>query len=193
MLSIFVLFGDIDMLSAKRDSYSQLIVIFLATILGCIVTNVWMKQSYDVSVFDLSTYALSGSKASESLKYSSVLIKRIEQMAVIILAIKVFQIDRVINLLTFLFGFVLGFLLSVQSYYLGIKGVFVVIFTVIPQFLFYYAALLCVKKYIRSSDDKKHKIQFAICYVMFFLFGILFECNFSEKIFGCFYQYMVTV
>lgn len=192
LLSIFCLHMEIDNMSKIRNhSYNQLILMFVATIIGCFISNIWIHQSYDVSEFDL--LAMKSFDTMSGSAICSVILKRIEQFAVVLLAFRVFQVEPILNILVAMFGCVLGFLLSVQSYYQGIKGIFVIIFMVMPQFIMYYISLIYIRKCIRLSDDKKHKLQFIMLSILLFVLGIIFECIFSEKIFKYFYQYMVTV
>lgn len=174
----------------RGNSYKQLILMFIATIIGCVITNIWIRKSYDISMFDLLTVKAAGIKDCNVI--CNVVLKRIEQMAVILLAFRVFRTEIIINILVTVFGCVLGFLLTVQSYYQGMKGIFVILLTVMPQFIMYYFSLLYVRKYMRLSDDKRNKLQLIMLSIFIFLLGILFECIFSEKIFCYFYQYMVT-
>lgn len=178
------------MLKNKNNNYNQIVTLFVATVIGCIITNVWIWQSYDMSLFDLLSIKGFGSFGYNSI--CNIIFKRIEQMAVLLLCIRVFRIDIVLNIIVIVFGFVLGFMLTIQSYYQGIKGIFVIMFVIIPPFVFYYFSLLNVKKYIRYFDEKSIKIRIIMLSILFFLIGILFECYFSEKIFDYFYQYMVT-
>lgn len=175
----------------RSHSYNHLIIIFAATIIGCIITNIWIRQCYDISMFDLLTIRSFEMKAGNAI--FRVILKRIEQFAVILLAFRVFRMESILNILIAIFGYILGFLLSVQSYYQGMKGIFFVVLIFLPQFIMYYISLIYIKKMIRLSDDKNHKLKFIMLSILFFVVGILFECIFSEKIFSYFYQYMVTV
>lgn len=181
------------MAKVKYASYNNLILAFLSTILGCVITNIWIKQSYDVSAFDLSSIKVFTISTQRHILFGNILLKRMEQMAVIILAIRVFRFERVVKFLFSVFGLTFGFLLTVQSYYQGMIGIMFIVFVISPAFVLYYYALIFLKDSIRKSEDIAFKVQFIMLSILFFVVGIIYESIFSEKIFMYFYQYMVTV
>jgi hypothetical protein len=157
------------------------------------VVNIFLKKDFSFSYLVLSLDDLG--KNLEKNIHSVMLflvIKRAEQLAVIALLMHLIKPETVFNMVICLLGAMLGVMVSVQTYYEGISGVFLLVLYCIPHYPIYVLFLWMLKNYnIRRALNQRQLRLLAVAFLVF-LIGVIFEGVVSRFFLNEFYQYMVS-
>ena len=167
----------------EREKFFSGLWIMIGLIIGSVFTN-FVYQDYIAYGGTEKTLILNNTdlyKASIHL-FFYILFKRTKQYAIIYLA------GYLLQPWIFLYGFVfcmmffLGSILSLQIIQMGMKGLFLVLISLFPQFICYIISIILLIKR-NFYAQKKEEMIYEERYSFFLRFSILFEITFM--ILGC--------
>lgn len=157
-----------------------------AFLFGIVIANVWGKElltTYGIlNTFFLKQYAYANINY-DRLLYRLLWVRGKEAAAVLILT-KVFRAKAVLLFLECLLAVTFGILLVVAITNLGLRGIFMVLSGIFPQWLFYLAAIAIffsarIKRETYSGKNIPEVIAECAFTLLFFLAGILLEVYIS--------------
>lgn len=189
MLSIF--YGGDYMYECKINSsyvFALLSALFVSLIFNLFTRNELSFDYLVIDVNDISNLMLQNKK--DIIQY--ILIHRIKQFLLVLILIKAFGAQNIFNIFTVICGGVLGLMISVQTYYLGFKGLIILMSYIMPHYILYYTAICYAmkKRLLHSGSDENIKNLISFCII--FAFGVILECSFMTFFLKIFHQYMVT-
>ena len=166
----------------KEKFFSGLWII-IGLILGSLFTN-FVYQDYLAYGGQVRSLVLKNQKlysASISL-FFYIIFKRGKQYAILCLAGYLLRPWFFLYGFTFSLAFFLGSMLSLQIIQMGMKGLFLVLISLFPQFICYIISIILLIKR-NFYAQKKEEMIYEERYSFFLRFSILFEITFM--ILGC--------
>ena len=163
-------------------------VIFVSLIFNLFIRN---EMDFSYLMLDLSDIGnLSLQNKNEIFQY--IFSKRLKQFLLLVILIKAFGSDKIFDIMTIVFGGILGLMISVQVYYLGLLGLIILILYLLPHYILYFLGIYYgyrEKIFNVGSDNNLKKF---IIFSLFYVIGVILECNFMNFFLKNFYQYMVS-
>ncbi len=174
--------------------YKRVMCSVIALFISSFIVNMFLRYGFCFSYLSMSVYDIGFNIEKDSLQALVYLvIHRLEQLFVVVLCMKLLNADYVYNAIICLLSAMFGVMVTVQTYYEGITGVFLLILYVVPHYIAYIIFLWL----LRDSNDRRNLEQKnakrIIALTILFVIGIVSECFFSRFFLKQFYQYMVTV
>lgn len=177
----------------------KLIIFLISIIISTVIINVIINIGINVEYLRISSISIF-SKSEPKYNNAIILVglKRLKQLAIIIVLAQIVNIDNLLLGIIIAIGSVFGFVLSVQAYYVGIAGVLIGLIYLLPQFIIYFIGIYFY--YLSKNGNQLTKrIKFAnlsssmIIMVVFsiVLIGIFVETYFSKFFFNVIHQYIV--
>lgn len=158
-----------------------------------LILNLFIRNEMDFSylLIDINSISniISINKKSiiEYIMYS-----RLKQMFIIIILFKAFGTAKIYNALVIIFSSFLGFMLSIQVYYIGIDGIWILLVNVLPHYIFYYFSVWYGFKVRIFSNGIREEYKKILIFCIIFVIGMVFECFFMTFFLKIFHQYMVN-
>lgn len=178
------------MVVSKKMENKRFLFMMASVFLSCFFINLFIRKGFDFEYLHIDVYSINDSFKIEYLSMVSfVTLKRLKQFIILCILVNILNKDFVYNIIILLFGIALGIMLTVQTYYDGIVGIFLFILYIFPHYIVYFILLreICTNSY-EGSNVKKYVI-----YLLLFFMGLLFETFFSRFFLYKFYQYMVLI
>lgn len=167
-------------------------LILLSVVFVSVIFNLFVKKEYDFSYLVIGSedmYSIILREKKDVLTY--ILLKRMKQLFVVLILIKAFGIQRIYNSLIVVLSGISGLLISVQMYYLGFKGVTLLLIYILPHYLIYCVALYYCNKLKLFSVNNEDNIKNLIGVMVIFVAGMVIEGVFMTNFLNFFYQHMV--
>jgi len=168
------------------------VLVFLSVIFVSLIINICIRKDFDFSYLVISQedmYSIIIREKREVFAY--VLMKRLKQLFVVLILMKAFGVLRLYNIIVTILSGAAGLLLSVQIYYLGIEGVIILIFYILPHYIFYCVAIYYCQRVKLFSCNNGEDIKNLIGIVLIFVAGMVVEGIFMTNFLKFFYQHMV--
>lgn len=176
-----------------RKISNSFILVLLSVFFVSLIFNLFIRNEADFNYLVLDINDISNiviQNKIEVIQY--ILIHRIKQLILLIILIKAFGIEKIYNIMLVVCGGVIGLMVSIQVYYLGIEGLIILLIYIFPHYILYVMSLcfgIKVKLFHIGMEDNLKKF---VTFCSIFLFGIAVECSFLTIFLKNFYQYMVT-
>lgn len=166
-------------------------VILLVTIfLSSFLINLFIRRGLDFEYLTLSAYDMRdvlSSRMAPSIIY--IVFKRAKQLAIIWMLMKVLKTEYVYNTLLVIMSGMFGIMATVQSYYLGMNGMMILLIFLLPHYIVYILIIKLLYDYYGGSGYEKTKIL--ILFAILFSIGVMCEGFFSRFFLFKYYQYIV--
>ncbi len=170
--------------SGKLQNYNELIVSMAAVFFSSLVINIIIKKGVS---FDYLVFSIEDIKRVINLPVISsffiLLIKRMKQLILIIILMKLVKPEIVYNSLIILLSVLYGIIMSVQAHIGGIyySGVFIV--SVLPHYILYFLCIDLIYKFYKGRVFNKNKVRFISSILMLTMIGVFLEENFLRFFF----------
>lgn len=163
----------------KLQNYNKLFTSMIFVFFSSLIINILLKKgiSFDCLVFTVEDIK-NAMKLPVLSSFIVLSLKRIKQMAIIIVLMKLFKPEYVYNFLIVLASVVYGIIMSVQAYSGGIAYVGAFIVGIFPHYLIYFICVKLIYDFYIGRTFNKNKIKFALAVFMLTMFGVFFEENF---------------
>ncbi len=165
----------------------------VSAVLVCFMCNLFIKNDINFEYLALELTDIRNLVLQDKqIVLGTVGLNRIKQLIVLLIIMKAFGSKNTYNFLMILLGSILGFVLSIQVYYVGMGGIIIFMVYIFPHYLIYLLAMYyssITNMFERGNDSNIKKVMsFALIYVV----GIVVECVFMTFFLKIFYQYMVS-
>ena len=163
----------------KLQNYNKLFISMIYVFFSSLIINILLKKgiSFDCLVFTVEDIK-NAMKLPVLSSFIVLSLKRIKQMAIIIVLMKLFKPEYVHNVLMALMGIIYGIIMSVQAYTGGIAYVGAFIVSIFPQYIIYFLCIESIYNFYIGRSFNKNKIKFVLSIFMLTMFGAFFEENF---------------
>lgn len=182
-----------DKIQYGRIQYGGRHAIFLMSVVfASVVINLFIKSGMDFSYLSLSFEQLevmTGTTMISSIVY--IFLKRIKHCLILFVLMRVLKPDFVYNAVVILLSGMLGVLLTVQTYYGGISGVFLLILYLIPHYFVYMMLVQYMYEHYTYTSNDTGKLKFLVTIMLLLGIGVLCEGFFSRFFLIKYYQYIV--
>lgn len=167
-------------------------ILIIAVVFASFIINLFIKSGLNFEYLCLQVEEIKVISDSSYLSLMLyVLIKRIKQAVLVVILMRVIKPDIVYNAIIVLLSGMLGILLTVQTYYAGIAGVFLLILYIIPHYIVYIILIKYIYDHYLGNLVDIGKTKFFLITILLLLIGVLCEGVFSRFFLNKFYQYMV--
>lgn len=188
---------------------NQTIILITILLLSIFLVNCFLKTGFDLEYLKLDYEDIAGVL---EIKFSSLfiytIIKRLKQIILIWFAMRTLNSKFIFKtVIGFMCGFY-GVMSTVQSYYLDVQGLFILIAFILPHYIIYIVLLYFMSEYCyedkscsRSEEGTKNagmayiknedKYKIFAIFIVLGCFGIISEIFFSRFFLLQYYQYMV--
>lgn len=167
-------------------------ILLISVVFASFIINLFIRNGLDFNYLSLSVDEI---KLMSDASYISmmlyILIKRMKHVLLVLILMKVLKPDFVYNSILILLSVMLGILLTVQTYYVGIAGVFLLILYIIPHYIVYVMLINYIYEHYMGGLVDIGKLRFWMVTVLLLMIGVLCEGFFSRFFLDKFYQYMV--
>lgn len=174
-------------------NYNHYGLLFMSVLFVSLIVNLLIRKETDFSYLTLDINDMSYitlQDKSKSILY--IIIKRIKHLILLLLLIKAFKIENIYKLFIGFCGVIIGIMITVQVYYLGLFGIVAFILYVMPHFLIYYLGINYAYKEKLFSRGYEGEIKKIGVFMLIIALGIVLECTFMTFFLKNFYQYMVS-
>lgn len=163
----------------KIQNYTSLLIAVCSIFFTSLIVNILIKTgaSFDYMAFSLRDIYM-GMSVSVLPAFVFILLRRLKQVVIIILFMRLFKPESVYNLLILLLSVFYGFMMSVQTYSGGIREVGVFLISIFPHYLIYLFALNFIYRYYIGRVLNKNRIKFITILLIIIIIGVIFEENF---------------
>lgn len=168
------------------------IMAFLSVVFVSIIFNLCIRKNINFEYLSIGIddmYAIIHRSNRDVISY--VIFKRLKQLLIILILIKAFGCGTIYNTLLVSLSGILGLLLSVQVYYLGIQGVIVLLLYLLPHYIFYCVSFYYCKRTKLFESKTDENIKNLICIIIIYVAGMVVEGVFMTNFLKFFYQHMV--
>ena len=163
----------------KLQNYYELLIAMVSVFFSSLIINIIMKKG---TSFDYLLITMADLKRTISIPVISafliIFLKRIKQIAVLIVFMKLFNPDIVNNLSIVILSSFYGVLMSVQAYAGGIYMVGIFLVSILPQYILYYMCVDLTYKFYKGKVFNKNKAKFFCTIIMLTVIGTFLEENF---------------
>ena len=143
------------------------------------IINIIIKRGYS---FDYLMFTIEDIKRVLSLPIVSsfliLLFKRIKQVLLIIILMKLIKPDLLYHAIIVLLGALYGMMMSVQTNYGGIYYAGIFIISILPHYIIYFLCIDLIYKFYKGRVFNKNKVRFISVIVMLTVCGVFLEENF---------------
>ena len=163
----------------KIQNYTSLLIAVCSIFFTSLIVNIFIKTgvSFDYMAFSLKDLYM-GLSVSSLSAFVFILLRRLKQVVIILLFMKLFKPELVYNFLILLLSMFYGFMMSVQTYSGGIREVGVFLISIFPHYLVYLLAINLIYKYYIGRALNKDKLKFITILLIIIIIGVIFEENF---------------
>ena len=163
----------------KIQNYTSLLIAVCSIFFTSLIINILIKAGI---TFDYMTFSLSDIYKGLSVSYlpafAFILLRRLKQVIIILLFMRLFKPDLVYHFIIFLLSAFYGFMMSIQTFSGGIREVGVFLISIFPHYLIYLFALNFIHKYYTGRVLNKDKLKFITILLIIIIIGVIFEENF---------------
>lgn len=168
----------------------RIVLLIFSVFFSSFIINLFIRNGFSFEYLFLSMdsiYAIMEEGYLISMFF--ILLKRLKHFLIIYILMKVIKPEYVYNGLITILSIMLGIMLTVQTYYEGISGVFLFLLYIVPHYIVYL--ILLRSMYEGSGTLSASKLKFTVTLLLLLAMGVLCEGFFSRFFLQEFYQYMV--
>lgn len=167
-------------------------ILIISVVFASFIINLFIRNGLDFNYLSLSVDEVKlMSEASYMSMMLYILLKRLKHVLLVLILMKILKPDFVYNSIIIILSGMLGILLTVQTYYDGITGVFLLILYIFPHYIVYVILINYIYEHYVGGLGEIGKLKFLMVTVMLLMIGVLCEGFFSRFFLDKFYQYMV--
>lgn len=165
-----------ERLNMSRYKKIGLAVMIIGLTAGSIVTNMTYESNYYfLAELGLSLTAIKEEINVNALHYAAYIVgKRMYQMILLAVFLKLFVLEAVIIILGFLISFSFGMFLTYQMLQEGLGSLAAVFLTIFPQWICYGISLYFWVKG-EEKKGKKEAYRYYVGFILFLLLGLVSE------------------
>lgn len=163
----------------KLQNYNELLISMVSIFFSSLIINIIMKKG---GSFEYLIITMADIKRTITMPVISsffiILFKRLKQLAVLIVLMKLFNPDIINRLAVVLLSSLYGILMSVQAYTGGITLVGTFLISILPQYILYFMCIDFTYKFYKGRVFNKNKVKFVCTIFMLTVIGAFLEENF---------------
>lgn len=168
----------------RLQNYNELLISMVSVFFSSLIINIIMKKGIS---FDYLIITMADIKHTIAMPVISsffiILLRRLKQLAVLIVLMKLFNPDIINRLAIVLLSSFYGVFMSVQAYTGGIALVGVFLISILPQYILYFMCIDFTYKFFKGRVFNKNKIKFMCSVFMLTAIGTFLEENFLRIFF----------
>lgn len=167
-------------------------LLLMTVVFASVIINLFIRTGLDFSYLGLlpeQLGELSELSITSSLVY--VFLKRLKHCLIIFVLMRVLKPDFVYSAVIILLSGMLGVLLTIQTYYGGISGVFLLLLYILPHYIVYIILIHYMYDQYTFASNEAGKFKFFVTVLLLLAIGVLCEGFFSRFFLTKYYQYIV--
>lgn len=167
-------------------------ILLMTVVFASVIINLFIRAGLDFSYLSLSVEQLGElSELSIMTSLVYVFLKRLKHCFIVFVLMRVLKPEFVYNAVVILLSGMLGVLMTTQTYYGGISGVFLLMLYILPHYIVYMMLVHYMYEQHTFASNDAVKLKFFVTVLLLLAIGVLCEGFFSKFFLMKYYQYIV--